>query len=118
MMVMDAGKEPTVCVDFDGVIHNYAGWNGPEPTGEPIPGAKEAIRSLRGRGLRVEIFSTRPRENIQTWLTRYGIEVDDVRDGKPYYIAFFDDRAHNVPVNRSYGLVESIEKWLRGGSGW
>ena len=46
--------KPTLCVDFDGVIHSYiSGWKGadviPDP---PVPGAIEALyriyRSLRG----------------------------------------------------------------------
>lgn len=112
----DANKIPTVVLDFDGVIHDYSdGWQGPEPTGTLIRGAYNAIIQLKAAGVRVEIFSTRPKANIEAFLKRFAMQhlVDEVRDGKPYYIAFFDDRAHHVPSSKPYGLKRQVEKWLR-----
>ena len=114
---MDAGKQPTVCLDFDGVIHDYSdGWLGPVPTGGILPGAADAMREIKRAGIRLEIFSTRPKDNIVAFLKNHAIEdlVDEVRDGKPYYIAFFDDRAYHVEPNRGNGLSAAVLRWMGG----
>lgn len=111
---LDEGKPVTVCVDFDGVIHQYDNWNGPVPTGEPIPGCRLALQRLRENGATVEVFSTRPAIHIKAWLAKHGLDnlVAAVRDGKPYYVAFFDDRAHNVPTNTPGGLLDAVDHYL------
>ena len=53
--------EPTVAVDFDGVIHAYtSGWKGvsniPDP---PVDGSIDALFRLLDAGFKVAIFSSR-----------------------------------------------------------
>jgi len=117
---MDKGKPVTVVLDFDGVIHTYEGWNGPEAKGGLIRGVHTALMKLKQSGARVEIFSTRPKENIRTFIEENGLDslIDEIRDGKPYYVAFFDDRAHNVPCNKPWGLYESVMDFLYGEGNW
>ncbi|MCA9265140.1 MAG: hypothetical protein KDA60_14870 [Planctomycetales bacterium] len=89
----------TICLDFDGVLHSYvSGWQGatsiPDP---PIHRTKEAIDRLR-KSFRVVVHSTRTSTDagcqaIQDWLTRHGIEVDDVCIHKPPAFVYVDDRA-------------------------
>ena len=112
---LDAGKPRTVCVDFDAVLHTYTHWTGPDATGRPVDGAADGLRLLRQIGARVEIFTTRPEKNTREWLDRHGLSecVSQVRDGKPYYVAFFDDRAYNVAPNRPHGLGDAVRAWLR-----
>lgn len=107
----DPGMPRTLCVDFDAVLHEYHGWNGPVARGNPIPGAFATLDAMRQQGYRIEVFSTRPASNIRAWLEHTGgVEhVDLIRDGKPYYLGFFDDRAHNVTPNSPNGLRWAFE---------
>jgi len=94
-----AHKRQTLCLDFDGVIHSYtSGWQGeaaiPDP---PIHGVDKAIELLRQR-YRVVVHSARSRtaagrDAMQRWLTKHGIEVDEVCEHKPPATAYIDDRA-------------------------
>jgi hypothetical protein len=92
-------RRPTICVDFDGVIHSYvSGWCGetaiPDP---PIHRAKEAIARLRQQ-YRVVVHSTRcqsaaGRKAIREWLKKHGIEIDEICRSKPPAMVYLDDRA-------------------------
>lgn len=54
----------TVCVDLDGVLSEYKGWQGVEKIGPPIPGSQEFTRKL-SLVADVVIFTTRcnPEQN-------------------------------------------------------
>lgn len=113
--ILDEGKPRTVLVDFDGVIHDYTrGWTGPYPEGRLLHGVDRALVNLKDAGARVEIYSTRPAARILEFLESNHVAhlVDDVRDGKPYYVAFFDDRAWHVRPSSRYGLLRSVDRWL------
>lgn len=112
---LDKGKPTTVLVDFDGVIHDYSsGWTGPVPTGRLLPGARAALKKLKAAGAEIVVYSTRPERFIRAFLDVHGLVdlVDDVKDGKPYYVAFFDDRAHHVMPSRRNGFLRAVERWL------
>lgn len=94
----------TVCLDFDGVIHDYkGGWQGHDVIGgEMVSGMDVQIRKLNEAGYRVVIFSARARslegkDAIEAWLSRNGVEA--VRDyecithEKAPALVYFDDRA-------------------------
>lgn len=53
--------KPTICLDFDGVIHSYtSGWKGPRKIPDPpVDGAIEFIHELLIEGWDVCIFSSR-----------------------------------------------------------
>jgi HAD superfamily hydrolase (TIGR01458 family) len=60
-----------ILLDVDGVLH---------VSGEPIPGAAEAVAELRGAGHRLRFVSnstTRPRRELADELRAGGIELDD-----------------------------------------
>lgn len=109
--------EKTACVDFDKVVHAYEGWTGPEAKGDPIPGARAALRRLQDAGYRVVIYSTRPAEPIEDWLAEHGMDdvVDEVVDGKPFYEVLFDDRARYVQGNHSHALQLAVDAFLEDG---
>lgn len=102
-----------VCMDLDGVLAQYDGWQGHDRIGPPIEGALEFARSI-AEFAEIIIFtsrcSTEPRENHETvsrltpgqirihvieWLERHGFPFSDVYigQGKPAADAFIDDRA-------------------------
>lgn len=109
----------TVVFDFDGVIHSYiSGWKGittiPDP---PVPGIAEAIQNIRKHYV-VAVVSTRcstPEgiEAVNSWLDKYGIEVDAVLKEKPLAIVYIDDRAicFDGDPNRLLSRIQTFEVW-------
>jgi hypothetical protein len=89
------GKHPIVCVDLNGVLDTYTGWQGPAHFDPPRAGARAFLKELKARGLLVIIFSTRYPDDVRRWLRRYNLDtlVDDVTDRKPAAHVFVDDRA-------------------------
>lgn len=89
----------SICLDFDGVIHEMKGWLGDAVIpDDPYPGAKEAVEALRKDGYTVKVLSTRCRSvagrvAVREWLENHGIVVDEVCEHKPAALAFVDDRA-------------------------
>jgi hypothetical protein len=82
----------TLLVDFDGVIHDYQGWNGVEPIGQPIAKSRAALLLLE-KTYRIVIFTTRPAENVERWLRHYGFPDYKVTDKKEPAYLIIDDRA-------------------------
>lgn len=99
----------TVCVDFDGVVHAYSGWNG-GALGEAIPAGLDLLRMLIANNYRVMIFSSRFSDDFQPsglslvhmravydWLwDRLGIETVQrlgFTGSKIPAVAYVDDRA-------------------------
>lgn len=85
-------KKPTLLVDFDGVLHDYKGWNGNEPTGEPIPQSRAAMCALESTH-RLICFTTRPIEFVEPWLKRYGFPPMKITNIKEPAVLIIDDRA-------------------------
>jgi trehalose-6-phosphatase len=69
----------TIALDFDGVLHSYAGYKGGLISG-PIPGAVNAVNKLLAAGHTVVVFSTRPRPTIVDWLGLHGCPALEVTD--------------------------------------
>jgi hypothetical protein len=90
----------TLCIDFDGVIYPYShGWADGVITESPVPGAIEALWSLREAGYAIVIHTTRCREpgqagHIRAWLEDHGAPVIwKVTAEKVPALAYIDDRA-------------------------
>lgn len=90
-----ADERPIVCVDLNGVLDAYTGWRGAEHWDEPRAGAAEFLRSLRARGYRIVIHTTRWADDARAWLAAHDLLslVDDVTDRKVAAHVFIDDRA-------------------------
>lgn len=106
-----ASYKPTLCLDFDGVIHLYvSGWTSPEEVRDgPVPGAMDFLDKARG-WFKIAVFSSRSAtpggiEAMQKWLlgqlkTRFGpgkgteiaAEIDWPTE-KPAAKVTLDDRA-------------------------
>lgn len=104
-------RKPRVCLDLDGVLARYEGWNGSENIGPPLPGALKFATAL-SKIADIVIFTSRcsqdamhetgmavdparMRIRIIDWLERNKFPYKDVYvgQGKPRAAAFIDDRA-------------------------
>lgn len=88
-------SRPTVCVDLNGVLDTYSGWQGYVSWHPPRPGAADFLRELRGRGFRVVVLTARERAEAEGWLRENRLRelVDEVTNTKPPALAYVDDRA-------------------------
>jgi hypothetical protein len=87
--------QPIVCVDLNGVLDAYSGWQGSDHFDPPRPGAREFLAALRERGYSVVIFTTRYSQDVWDWAASHGLTqlIDDITDRKPAAHVFVDDRA-------------------------
>jgi hypothetical protein len=85
-------RKPTICVDFDGVLNEYSGYDA-DDLGSPRKGSKEFLEKLHKRYF-VVILSARRYSKIIRWLDQYDLweYVDDVTSIKPPAKAYIDDR--------------------------
>lgn len=68
----------TICIDFDGVIHDYSrGWQGVDVFDKPLQGAIEGTARLRLNGWTIIIFTTRnDTPALRKWLEESHITYD------------------------------------------
>ena len=97
-----------IAVDLDGVIAQLKLPGESYADVEPVPGAVERIRELRGAGHYIIINSARNMATCEAnvgrvmrnvgrvtldWLERHGVEYDEIYFGKPNAHLYLDDRA-------------------------
>jgi hypothetical protein len=113
-------KNPTVCVDLNGVLDFYQGWQGSDHWDPPRPGAFEFLEELSARGFRVVIFSTKDPKGVDAWLRSHGLAeyVAEVTDRKVPAVAYVDDRAVRFRGDYKQALLEIDEPpyWKQGDS--
>lgn len=107
-MSEDTAYVPRIALDFDGVLHRYTGWNGPVPTGEPIPGALEACVELMKK-FQLVIFTTRDAEKTSFWLRKHGFPALEVTNTKPICILLVDDRAVTFDGEWTHQFLDRIK---------
>ena len=124
-----ATRKPRVCVDLDGVLAKYDGWEGFDKIGPPIPGALEFAQSL-AKIADIVIFTSRCSHDLGTesdrpvltpgqmrirvveWLEANEFPFSDVYvgQGKPRVAAFIDDRAVSCkPQNDKQSFANSLK---------
>jgi capsule biosynthesis phosphatase len=124
-----------ICIDLDGVICEIRKENQRYQDLKPIPGAVEKIKKLRENGHYIIIYTSRRMKthggNIGKvlcdiglitleWLSRYGIEYDEIYFGKPWADVYIDDNAlrfksWNEIESDGSNLPLSTESKIRGG---
>jgi len=86
-------KNP-ICIDFDGVLATYTGWQGEDHLGKPLPGAKEFLKKLVSLDLDFSILTTRNAKKVREWFEKYELpmpkEITNQKKPSPVYI---DDRS-------------------------
>jgi hypothetical protein len=92
-MVTNKELQPTACVDFDGVIAEYSGFQGIGVFGKPIGGTVEALQQLHNDGWHIIVFTSRvEQDRIASYLRNNGIPYDEIA-WKPMADVYIDDRA-------------------------
>ena len=93
----------SILLDVDGVLH---------VSGEPIPGAQEAVATLRARGHSLRFVTnntTRSRANLATELRAMGFELDDEELQTTPRAAARELRGRRVFALVMSGIVEDLE---------
>ena len=96
-------EQKTICIDFDGVIHDYSkGWQGEDVFGQMIPNADTGTATLKKNGWTIIIFTTRKKtEKLEKWLAENNISYDHINEnpnqpehtsGKIIADVYLDDR--------------------------
>lgn len=94
-------RQPTIAVDFDGVLADYDGWKGADVLGEPRNDVIEVLRVLRSEGWRIIVHTTRSEEHIADYLRGHQVPYDEINRNsayqnagtKPVATVYWDDRA-------------------------
>lgn len=98
-------KKRTICIDFDGVIHDYSGgFQGKDVFGNMIPNADKCTQLLHKKDWTIIIYTTRPKTaKLEAWLKDHKIAYDyinenpdqpeDSKSGKLVADIYLDDRA-------------------------
>jgi hypothetical protein len=97
----ESDKQPTIAVDFDGVIANYDGWTETSLIGAPRGDVVEALKVLRSEGWKIVVYSCRGAEEIRPYMKQNGIPFDEINPSpsnpikgtKPRAKVYWDDRA-------------------------
>lgn len=96
-------EQKTICIDFDGVIHDYSkGWQGEDVFGQMIPNADTGTATLKKNGWTIIIFTTRKKTaKLEKWLAENNISYDHINEnpnqpehtsGKIIDDVYLDDR--------------------------
>lgn len=94
-------------VDLDGTLAEYAGWQGPDHIGRPVPAMLERVKKWLASGTEVRIFTARVSGNekgvleaIESWCARHVGQVLAVTCCKDYgMVELWDDHAVQVIPN-------------------
>ncbi len=89
-------KQKTLAIDFDGVIHKYSkGFQGLDNIYDgPMDGTLNGLKELKDQGFVLKILSSRPKEYIQPWLNKYGLDeyISEISNHKFPAKLYIDDR--------------------------
>jgi hypothetical protein len=94
-------RQPTIAVDFDGVISEHCSWEGIGKPGQPRGDVRQALETLRQEGWKIVIYSSRATAEITPYLLDNEIPFDEVNQNsarvyggpKPSATVYWDDRA-------------------------
>lgn len=75
-------KKQTICVDFDGVLHDYSqGFQGEDVFGDMLPNADIGMQVLKKMGNTLIIYTTRPASDaLKEWLKSNNIPYDYINE--------------------------------------
>jgi adenylylsulfate kinase len=105
-------RTKTICIDLDGVIAQYDGWNGPDHVGEPMPGAGDFLQRL-SQDYEIVIHTTRQYPGVWDWLLKYRFQdyITGITSTKVPAVAYIDDRAicHQGDFEQTLIILENFK---------
>lgn len=114
-------KQPTIAVDFDGVIADYDGWESASAFGPPRGDVIEVLKVLRSEGWKIVVYSCRASEEIGPYLRENSVPFDEInqnssspaRGAKPVATVYWDDRAFCYSGNAQKDLekLRNFRTW-------
>ena len=107
-------KQPTIAVDFDGVIAEHDSWMGEGLFGAPRTDVIQALQMLHVEGWKIVVHSTRAADEIRPYLEKHAVPFDEINRNssfqtggpKPRATVYWDDRA----CRYSGDALKDIEK--------
>ena len=108
---------PVICIDLNGVLDEYSGWNGRVAEHPVVEGAHEFLQELRKHFNTIVIFTaTMPISFAENWLRKNGFEdeVDFCTNHKVPAQVYVDDRA----VCHNGNFQETLHKVLTHNPHW
>ena len=116
--------KPTICLDFDGVVHSYtSGWHGSDVVkDEPVEGAFDFITKCFLNNYNVAIFSSRShQDNGITAMKKWFIDNNMTKEVlnkiqfptiKPPAILYIDDRGFHFKGEwPSFDFINNFKPW-------
>jgi hypothetical protein len=113
--------QPTIAVDFDGVIADYEGWKDERTFGLPRADVIETLRTLREEGWKIIVHSTRAAENIKPYLIENSVPFDEINRNssyqtggvKPVATVYWDDRAccYSGDARKDLETIRKFRTW-------
>lgn len=114
-------RQPTIAVDFDGVIANYDGWRGDDVLGAPRLDVVHVLEILRSEGWKIVIHTTRAEQHIIGYLAHHCVPYDEINRNssylnsgcKPVATVYWDDRALRYSGNavEDIDVIRSFRTW-------
>lgn len=109
-------KRLTICIDFDGTLHDPRNRLPGYKMGQPVPGARDALRMLNIRGYDVVVCTARPDvEHVRQWLSFFGMlrYVCEVTHEKPMADLYVDDKGYRFTVWDGVTLDQITKRMTR-----
>lgn len=114
-------EQPTIAVDFDGVIANYDGWKDETAFGPPRADVIRALKMLRAEGWKIVVYSSRAAAEITPYLIENCIPYDEVNRNssyqtggvKPVANVYWDDRAfcYSGDASKDLEKIRNFRTW-------
>jgi hypothetical protein len=114
-------RQPTIAVDFDGVIANYEGWEDTGAFGEPRKDVIEALEILRTEGWKIVVYSCRATSEIAPYLVQHRVPFDEINQNssrptagcKPAATVYWDDRAcrYSGDAKKDLDEIRNFRTW-------
>lgn len=114
-------RQPTIAVDFDGVIVDYEGWGNTKDFGRPRADVLEALNSLRSEGWKIIVHSCRASTEIAQYLVEHSVPFDEINQNssfptggvKPLATVYWDDRAcrYSGDARKDIDIIRNFRTW-------